>query len=103
MLEQVIDCEANVFGNLTEQNWLYISALVERNRCASACRVTKLFVGPALADFNEAKSGKNRNNLVGFEDGNIPHGSGDSDVLNPNKLRLQHRLSVLEKHRNYFL
>ena len=52
-------------------------------------------------DFNEAEFGKNRNNLVGFEDGNIPHGSGDSDVLNSNKLRLQHRLSVFEKHRNH--
>lgn len=28
------------------------------------------------------------------------HDSGDGDVLNPNKLRLQHRLAIFQKHCN---
>jgi hypothetical protein len=58
--------------------------------------------GTALADFTEAESSENGNELVGFEDGDIPHGSADGDVLNPNKLRFQHRLAVFQKHRYYF-
>ena len=67
---------------------------MKRNRRASAPRVAKLFVGAALANFDETKSGKKCSNFVRFEDGNISHGSTDGDVLNPNKLRLQHRLAV---------
>ncbi len=86
MLEKLIKCETDVFGNLTEQDWRNVSALMERNRCAAASSVTKLFVCPALTNFGEAKLDENSDDFVGFEYGNIAHDSSDGDVLNPNKL-----------------
>ena len=44
MLEKLIKCETDVFSNLTEQDWGDVSALMERNRCAAACSIAKLFV-----------------------------------------------------------
>jgi len=53
-----------------------------------------------LTNFGEAEFDKDGDNFAGFEDGNITHESSDGDVLNPNKLRLQHRFAVLKKHGN---
>ena len=53
-----------------------------------------------MADFGEAEFDKNGNDFIGFEDRNIAHKSSDSDVLNPNKLGLQHWLAVFQKHCN---
>lgn len=100
MLEKLIECETDVFGNLTEQDGGDISALMKWNRCAAACCITELLVRSALADFGEAEFDKNGDNFIWFEDRNIAHESSDSDVLNPNKLRLQHRLAVFQKHCN---
>ena len=86
MLEKLIKYETDVFGNLTEQDWRNVSALMERNRCAAASSATKLFVWPALTNFGEAKLDENSDDFVGFEYGNIAHDSSDGDVLNPNKL-----------------
>ena len=44
MLEQLIKREADVFGDLTEQNWGDVSTLMEWNRCAAACCIAELFV-----------------------------------------------------------
>jgi len=44
MLEQLIKRDADVFGNLTKQDWGDVSALMEWNRCAAACRIAELFV-----------------------------------------------------------
>lgn len=52
----------------------------------------------ALADFDEAEFDQNGDDFIGLEDGNIAHNSSDSDVLNPNKLRLQCRLTIFQKH-----
>lgn len=41
--------------------------------------------------------------LVRFENGNIPHRSGDRDVVHANKLGLQFWLAVFEKHGDDFL
>jgi len=100
VLEKLIKCETDVFSNLTEQDWRDVSALMERNRCAAASSVAKLFVRSALADFSEAEFDKNDDDFIGFEDGNIAHDSSDSNVLNPNKLGLQHRFAVFQKHGN---
>lgn len=44
MLEKLIKCEANVFGNLTEQYRGDVTAPVEWNRCAAPCRIAELLV-----------------------------------------------------------
>jgi len=44
MLEQLIKCKADVFGDLTEQDWGDVSALMEWNRCAATCCIAELFV-----------------------------------------------------------
>jgi hypothetical protein len=100
MFEKLIKCETDVFGNLTEQDGGDISALMKRNRCATACCITELLVRSALAYLGETEFDKNGDNFIGFEDRNIAHESSDSDVLHPNKLGLQHRLTVFQKHCN---
>ena len=37
---------------------------------------------------------------MGFEDGNVAHDSSDGDVLNPDKLGLQHGFAIFQKHCN---
>ncbi|SMH67366.1 protein of unknown function [Acidithiobacillus ferrivorans] len=44
MLEQLIKREADLFGDLTEQDWGDASTLMKRNRCAAACGIAELFV-----------------------------------------------------------
>jgi len=44
MLEKFIKCETDIFGNLTEQDWGDVPALMEWNRCAATRIVAKLFV-----------------------------------------------------------
>ncbi|CDQ10902.1 hypothetical protein AFERRI_430004 [Acidithiobacillus ferrivorans] len=44
VLEQLIKREADLFGDLTEQDWGDASTLMKRNRCAAACGIAELFV-----------------------------------------------------------
>ena len=98
MLKKFIKCKTDVFGYLTEQDWRDVSALMEWNRCAAACRITKLFMRTALADFDEAELYENGDDFIGLENGNIAHDLSDCDVLNSNKLGLQHRFAIFQKH-----
>ena len=93
-LEQLIKREADVFGDLTEQDWGNVSTLMKRHRGAAAGGIAELFVGTALANFGEAESEKNGYDFIGFEDGNIAHGSSYGNVLNSNELGLQRGFAV---------
>jgi hypothetical protein len=42
MLEKRIKRETGIFGNLTQQDWRDIPALVKWNRCAAARRIAEL-------------------------------------------------------------
>jgi len=44
VLDQLIKRETDVFGDLTEQDWGDVSALMKRNCCAAACGIAELFV-----------------------------------------------------------
>ncbi|MFZ3037399.1 MAG: hypothetical protein WA112_09040 [Rugosibacter sp.] len=66
MLEQLIKREADVFGDLTKQDWGDVSTLMKRHRCAATGGITELFVRTALADFGEAESDKNGYDFIGF-------------------------------------
>jgi hypothetical protein len=56
VLEQLIKREADVFGDLPEQDWRNVSTRVNRHRGAAASGITELFVGTALANLGEAES-----------------------------------------------
>ena len=73
---------------------------MKRHRGASASGIAELFVGTALTNFGEAESEKNGYDFIGFEDGDIAHGSSYGDVLNSNELGLQRGFAVFEKHCN---
>ena len=44
VLEQFIKREADIFGNLTEQDGRDVSTLMKRHRCAAAGGIAELFV-----------------------------------------------------------
>ena len=44
MFEELIKRKPDVFGDLTEQDWRDVSALMEWNRRAAACGIAELFV-----------------------------------------------------------
>lgn len=100
MFEELIKREADVFGDLTEQDRGNVSTLVKRHRCAATGGIAELFMRAALADFGEAKFGEDGYYFAGFENGNVAHGSSDGDVLNPNKFGLQYGFAVFQKHCN---
>jgi hypothetical protein len=76
---------------------------MERHGGVSALCVSKLLVRPSLANFRETECNKNGDDLVRFENGDVPHRSGDRDVLHADKLGLQFWLAVFEKHGDDFL
>ncbi len=73
---------------------------MKRNRCATACGIAELFVRTALTDFGETEFDEDSNNFAGFEDGNVAHCSSDGDVLDSDKLGLEHGLAIFQKHCN---
>jgi hypothetical protein len=103
MLKELIECKPDVLHYLAEQDGRDIAALMERHRCASAICVSKLFVRTPLTDFRETEGNKNGDDLARFENGDVPHCSGDRDVLHADKLGLQIWLTVFEKHGDDFL
>lgn len=103
MVKELIEGKPNVLCDLTEQDGRNITALMKRHGSASALRISKLLVRPALTDFREAERNKNGYDLARFENGDVPHRLGDRDVLHANKLGLQVGLTVFEKHGDDFL
>ncbi len=55
---------------------------------------------PRWRDFDEAEFDENGDYFIGFEDGNTTHDSSDSNILNTDKLGLQYRFAVFQKHSN---
>ncbi len=55
VLEKLIKCESNVFGDLAEQDWRDVPAFMKWYRCAAACGIAELFVRSALTNLSETK------------------------------------------------
>ena len=102
MLEQFIKREANVFGDLPQQDRCDVSPLMKWHRGAAASSIAKLLVRTALAHLGETESKQNGRHLTRLEDRNISHRSSYGNVLNSHEFRLKHRLTVLKKHSNHF-
>ena len=56
-----------------------------------------------MTDFGKTEFDEDGDNFTGFEDGNVAHYSSDGDVLDPDKLGLEHGLTIFQKHCNYFV
>jgi hypothetical protein len=68
-----------------------------------ALGVAKLLVRSALADFRESKALENCNNFSSLEGGDVSHGSGHGDCLDPNKPNLDLGFAILQQHGDDFL
>ena len=73
-LKQCFDGQADVAGNLAQQDRRDVAPLVEGNRRATSIRVAELLVRPSLPDFDEAESAKRRDDLAGLQDRMLGHG-----------------------------
>jgi hypothetical protein len=98
MLEKLTDRHPDVSANLSKQDRRDIAALMKRNGRSLASAIAKLLMRTALPDFNEAELQKYCDNFGRFENGNVAHVLGNSNVLDPDKLRVESWLSVFEKH-----
>jgi len=72
-LEQVIDGESDVFGDLPEQDGRNIPALMKRHGGASSSTITKLLVGTTLPDLRETKLEENGDDLRRLENWDVAH------------------------------
>ncbi|MCP9449936.1 MAG: hypothetical protein NNA21_07740 [Nitrospira sp.] len=73
MLEQVIDSEPDILGDLPEQDGRNIPALMERHGGASSGTVTKLLVRATLPDLRETKLEENGNDRCRLENWDVTH------------------------------
>src|SRR3546814_5000174 len=73
---------------------------MKRHRGASTLGVTELLVRTTLTHFREPERNQDGDDFARLENGDVPHRSGDCDVLDTHELRLQLRLAVFKKHRD---
>jgi len=52
-LKEFIYGKTNILGDLANQDWRDILALMKRNCCATSIRMTVLFVGTSLPNLNK--------------------------------------------------
>src|SRR3546814_3623676 len=76
---------------------------MKRHRGAAHLVVTELLVRTTLTHFREPWRNQDGDDFARLENGDVPHRSGDCDVLDTHELRLQLRLAVFKKHRDDFL
>jgi len=99
MAQELRNGQADVSGNLSQQNRRNIPAFVKCHRCAAPIRVAELLVGTPLANLNESNALKQANYFFGFEDGNVPHAIlSDLNRLGSDKLSFHRRLTILQQH-----
>jgi hypothetical protein len=71
--EELVDCEADVAGDLPEQCGRYVSTAVKRHGGAPAVSMSELLVGSALPGLDEAVPLQQRDDLARLQDGDGPH------------------------------
>lgn len=99
---QFVDGEADVLGNLAQQDRRNVAPSVERHRGAASLAIPELFVRATLADFDKAQPNQQGDNLLGFEYRRLAHASGNGHVLYADELRFHHRLAVFQQHGDDF-
>ena len=68
LLQEVRDCEADVFGDLPQENWREIPPFVDWDGCEATVCVLELLVRSALANLFKPQRAKDCDNLAGLED-----------------------------------
>lgn len=73
MLQKLVDHQANVFGDLPQQDWRDISSWMDGHGRAPAVLMPELLVRPTLTNLDETKRFEDRNDLTGLQDRNSSH------------------------------
>ena len=89
--------ETNVFDNLPQQKRRDITASVKRNGRASSIRMTILFMGAALTNFDKSHLFQERERSRAAS---VPAAEPSLNLnrFGPNELRFQFRLTIYEEH-----
>ena len=97
MPQELLHCDSDIFGDLTQQDGRKIASGVEWNGCTPTIDMPKLFVGAALTNLLEPQSLQNRDDLARLENwysGHLRNFGG----LDSYKLRLNVRDTILAEH-----
>ena len=73
VFQKFVNGQANVFGNLSEQNRRDVCAGMKWHSGASSIRMAILFVRASLPNFFEAHRFKNGRHFARFSDGRLAH------------------------------
>jgi hypothetical protein len=99
--DEIHDVHPNVLGDLPQKKRRNVSGM-KWNRRAAAIGMTKLFVGTALTDFDEAEGFEDAGNFTRFENRNVSPKKSNRDCLCADEFRFQLRLAVFEQHGDDF-
>jgi hypothetical protein len=103
ILKELLGSQSYVLCYLAEQGWSDVAAFVHRHGSTAPVGMPILDVRTTLPNICEASRFQESANLRWLEDGESAHRLGDCDVLCANKLRLDPRCAVLQKHLYYLL
>lgn len=98
MAEKFLDGQANVFGNLTQQDRRHILSRMERYGRAFAMNITKLLVRSSLTYLDKSKRDQDGDHFTRLKNGNISHALSNGNLLNTDKLGLKDRFAILQEH-----
>src|SRR5450759_4375468 len=77
VLEQIIDGQTDVLGDLAQKNRREVAASVKRHRSRATIGVAKLLVRTALAHLGKTERQQNGNNLARLENRDARHSGHD--------------------------
>ena len=80
MADELFRCQADVFGDLTQQRWRNVSAFVEGNRCEPSGGVFELLVRAALTNQLESKSSEDLCHFRGLKDRRGSHDQAETQI-----------------------
>jgi hypothetical protein len=98
-IDELLNCEPNVVGDLSQERRRDVSTLVNRNCGDATVGVAELFVRTALASLSEAQPLEPCHDLTRLEDRWLGHESRH-DGLYAHKLGFEARFAILKKERD---
>lgn len=73
MAYELVDRQSDILRDLSQQNGRNVAAAMNRNCCASAVGMSKLFRRAALAEFRKSEVFQNGNDSARLENRDIAH------------------------------
>jgi len=102
VLEQIIDVQADILGDLAQQNRREVAAGVKRHRGRATIGVAELLVRTALAHLGKPERQQNGNDLARLENRDARH-SGHDHGLRADEFGFELGLAIVEQHGDHFL